>query len=123
MERAWEAKELGATTIPVNSYNVMDHKPADSNSLPKTRPLCWAHRSLNGELSEWVSDLVEPTTPGIYRMCLDVDDLFIGSLDASALYPSLLVNPTAKIVGEHVRQSEVDFQGFNWIWASIFVAL
>ena len=60
MSRAWEAKELESMTIPTNSYTVKDHKPCDSEGLPKTRPLCGAHRSMNGEISEWVSDIVVP---------------------------------------------------------------
>ena len=53
MSRTWEAKELKAMSITVNSYTPKDHKPVGPGGLPKTRPLCGAQRtimvnSLNG---------------------------------------------------------------------------
>ena len=121
MGRVWEAKELQSSSIPVNSYTPKDHKPVGPNGLPKTRPLCGAHRSMNGELSEWLADIMEAMIQAqgdtkeaistedvlsqvdkVARELLDLDmkqeDLFVGSLDAEALYPSLDVDACSKIV-------------------------
>ena len=59
MERCWEAKELASSSVPTVQLLSKDHKPVGSNGVPKTRPTCLASRSPNGELSEWLSDIVE----------------------------------------------------------------
>ena len=40
-----------------------------------------------------------------------------------ALYPSLDILESAKICGEAVARSEVDFEDVDWTWASVYVAL
>ena len=52
MERAWEAKELDFSTIPLVKFTAKDHKSPETNGDPKTRPTCCCDRSINGELSE-----------------------------------------------------------------------
>ena len=48
---------------------------------------------------------------------------FLGSLDATALYPSLDNKKVAKLCGEMVRESTLKFEGIDWKWASLYVAL
>ena len=57
--RVWEAKKIKSTSIPVNTFTPKDHKPCGPDGLPKTRPLCGAHRTMNGEISEWLADILE----------------------------------------------------------------
>ena len=52
-DRVWAAKELRSTVLPVNSLLVNVHKPFTEEGLPKTRPVCGASSSMNGELLEW----------------------------------------------------------------------
>ena len=59
MERAWEAKELDSSTVPIVKFLAKDHKAAEPNGDPKTRPVCCCFTSINGEMSEYVSDLLE----------------------------------------------------------------
>ena len=91
-----------------------DHKKLGERGLPKTRPVCAASDSLNQELSEWVSEILEAVNDSEEQndeavstedMISEIDALnkkweregekitskntFIGSLDAAALYPSL----------------------------------
>ena len=58
-ERVWEAKELWARVIPILSLLIKDHKCEDCQGRPASRPLCGACSSINGELSEWLSDLLD----------------------------------------------------------------
>ena len=58
--RVWQAKELSSTVIPIMSQLVKDHKPPKPDQeAPPTRPVCGASSSINGELSEWVSHIVD----------------------------------------------------------------
>ena len=67
--RVWRAKELKSTVLPVNSLLVKDHKELMPEGLPKTRPVCGACRSINGELSEWITEIL-----GAACLCQGEDD-------------------------------------------------
>ena len=58
-ERVWKAKESRSTTIPVLSLLLKNHKCLEDNGDPKSRPVCGASNSMNGELSHWLSDVLE----------------------------------------------------------------
>ena len=58
MERTWAAKELDSTTIPKVSLLAKDHKE-EKDGVAATRPVCGAHRTANGELSEWLADICD----------------------------------------------------------------
>ena len=84
-----------------------DHKKRGEDGLFPTRPVCGANRSPNGELSEWISDIIDAaievrgtsesiSTEDLLSLIdsmagkirddnLERDDLFIGSLDVEAL--------------------------------------
>ena len=49
--------------------------------------------------------------------------LVVGSLDASALYPSLDINKCCKIAAQRVIESGVEFEAFDVEWGSVYVAL
>ena len=38
---------------------IKDHKPLDNEGKPASRPVCGASRSINGELSEYLSVILE----------------------------------------------------------------
>ena len=48
---------------------------------------------------------------------------FVGSLDVKALYPSLDTKVCSKIAAERIVRSKLEFDGVNWDWATIYVAL
>ena len=146
MSRTWEAKELKETSIPINSHTPKDHKPDGPGGLPKTRPLYGAHRTMNGKLSEWIADVVEAAISAkgtskesistedvlsivdkvalqILNQNLNQEDLFVGSLDAEALYPSLNIDKTAKLIGELIGEAGLKWEGVDFRWASIYVAM
>ena len=58
-ERVWEAKELKSTIIPVLSLLIKDHKQLNPDGSPKSHPVCGASSSINGELSKWISTILD----------------------------------------------------------------
>ena len=142
-ERTWAAKELRSTVLPVNSLLVKDHKPLTPEGLPKTRPVCGASCSMNGELSEWISEILdavgqtEETSEAISgeemraeidllnltEQPVEVNGMFVGSLDAEALYPSLNIVESSKMCEERVMASGMIFEGVDYGWATRYVAL
>ena len=144
-DRVREAKELRATIIPIVSLLIKDHKEPDEQGRPKSRPVCGASSSINGELSEWISDILESISQSMEtdevvsseELLSFVDDLnktleaegvpelglCVGSLDVKALYPSLVVKACAKLVHDRVMKSPVKFPDISAKWASIYVAM
>ena len=59
----------------------------------------------------------------IHEMNLAQKDIFVGSLDVKALYPSLEIEKTSKICAERVRNSGLKVDGIDWIWATKYIAL
>ena len=53
----------------------------------------------------------------------DNTDLMVLSLDANALYPSLDIDRTSRIVAKRVVNSEIRFDEVNYKWAATYVAL
>ena len=58
-KRVWDATELESTVVPVLSLLLKDHKKLKENGDPATRPVCGASRSINGEMSEKVSNILD----------------------------------------------------------------
>ena len=145
MDRVWAAKESKSTTIPVLSLLLKDHKGPDKNGNPSSRPVCGASSSMNGELSEWLADILdavaaaEPTDEVISgeELLAYVDEvnqrlqeeglpeqgLCVGSLDVKALYPSLDINRCAQIIKERIQGTLMEFDGIDYTWASKYIAL
>ena len=132
-DRVWQASELAATTIPLLGVTPKDHKPIQDNGDPKTRPLCFAKKTINGELSEFVSQILDPAANCITNSevisteeCANKVDQFnrklaigqvstysglvVGSLDATALYPSLDILKCAKLAAKRVVESKLKFE-------------
>ena len=104
MERAWKAKEAMATILPNLCIFPKDHKPLKPDGQPKTRPVCGASETINQELSEWISTLI------------------VGSLDAEALYPSLVASEVAKLCGRLVADQGLKVDNVDYKWASVYIA-
>ena len=126
---------------------IKDHKSLDENGLPKCRPVCGASCTINQELSEWVSSLLEASVDSQEQSeSISTEDLmnkidqlneewekqgikwgkgelFVGSLDATALYPSLDVRQCSKLCGEMLRESPLKVEGIDYTWAAMYVAL
>ena len=51
------------------------------------------------------------------------EDIFVGSLDTVALYPSLVISEVGKICADKVKQSEIKFENVDMMWAAKYVAL
>ena len=101
--------------------------------------------SPNGELSHYSSDILDAASDSLKTkevissedMLAKVDNLneilknretprdgyFVGSLDVKALYPSLDTKECSKIAGRRVVRSGLRFDGMNWDWATVYVAL
>ena len=107
--------------------------------------VCGTSSSLNGEALETCSDILEAAidstgsreaistedlladidkvSPQHVDKNLQQDDIFAGSLDVKALYPSLDIEQTSKICGDRVKTSPLVFEGVNLKWALKYVAL
>ena len=141
-----QAKELIRTAIPIMGVLAKGHKPLQENGDPKTRPLCYTRKTSNWEMSEFTSSTLDPaaqTLPSVEVISTEetankIDNsnmdlkngtvkpyrgLVVGSLDASALYPSLLIKKCTKVAAQRVAKSGIRFEGFNLEWACIYVAL
>ena len=138
---------MESTTIQYITILAKDHTPVNEKGIPATRPVCCCSRSINGELSEWVSSLVDAGTncseqkekevlscedllaqvdalvDRLEREKKDTSRLFIGSLDAKALYPSLDINRSSKIVADRMLNSDLKIDGVNWTLAAKYIAL
>ena len=97
MERTWKAKELKSSCIPNQRLLAKDHKPVDGEGRPKTRPVCAAARSPNGELSEFIADIVEAAIDARgTEECISTEDLL-----------SVIVSVSEKILGENLNDDEL----------------
>ena len=45
---------------------------------------------------------------------LNLEDLFVGSLDAEALYPSLNIDKTAKLIGKMIEEAGLKWKGVDF---------
>ena len=147
-KRTKGAKQVCNLVVPLMYLLMKDHKAMGDDGLPKTRPVCGASTSLNQEMSEWVSDVLEAVLdsetenheaistedmlPEIDRLNqkwieegkkVDPKDIFIGSLDAEALYPSLDTKKCARMCGKLFEESPLELKGIDYEWASLYIAL
>ena len=64
MTRAREARSVVNLVIPNLYLMAKDHKPVGPDGLPKCRPVCAASRSINQEMSEWISQILDAASEG-----------------------------------------------------------
>ena len=112
---------------------------------PASRPVCSASASINGELSEYVSKILEsvaaalPTLEVISgeEMRSQIDELVkkldkletpkwgycVSSLDVKALYPSPHIEQYAKLCAQRMIRNKIKFEDADYHWAGIYCAL
>ena len=127
--------------MPLLSLLAKDHKAPDpTTGDPKTRPVCGASRSPNGELSELLSDVLEAASHADRRsqesfstedFLSKVDskleeigleglvegELFVGSLYVQGLFPALDIPTVTRICAKRWRSSGLRILGANYSWA------
>ena len=59
----------------------------------------------------------------ILNQNLNQEDLFVRSLGAEALYPSLNIDKTAKLIGKLIEEAGLKWEGVDFRLASIYVAM
>ena len=128
---------------PVLRLALKDHKQisADQETLP-CRPIAAAALSHNGQASSLVSSLLNAVADlsNSGTECRSTEDMIAkieekvnsreetdslvpGSMDVDALYPSLLAGPTADIVAEAIKDSELKMEGVDWEEAGKYLSL
>ena len=115
-----------------NSFNKRLNQPRNKGKVPSARPVCLCTSSINLRPSDILSEVLTPIARvegrGIesesteeslfyideanikvreeYSRGEDTEgELVIGSMDVEALYPSIEVSKSARIVGEIVREA------------------
>ena len=66
---------------------------------------------------------MDTVTLQILNQNLNQEDLFVGSLGAEALYPSLNIDKTAKLIWELIGEAGLKWEGVDFRWVSIYVAM
>ena len=128
------------------SLMVKDHKPCGDKGIPKTWHVCGASESINGEMSECVSTIVEALAQSlgteevmsseellsfVDELVQELEDegedleegLCVGSIDTEALYPSLDISECAGRCRKIYRESDIKVYGEDMKWATKYVAL
>ena len=119
-----------------------DHKTPVPGQPMASRPICGANNSHNGQLSHLLSlmlnELADQSDDGTECRSTeemiaemeekvnnrnDITDLFVGSTDVKALYPSLLAKGTTDIIQEVFMEAEMKIDGINWSEAGKYLAI
>ena len=127
-------------SIPNLYALIKDHKEIVEGEPVKTRPVCGATESPNGQLSNILSDIINAITKVEDKLDTECrsseemragvnevnnregeDERIIGSTDFKSYYPSLPVRRTAKIVGRMAELSELDIKT-NDVEMGLFLA-
>ena len=66
---------------------------------------------------------VEDLNQQIREGLVDDQRIMIASLDVSALYPSIDTKLAAELVREEITGSGIKFDGIDWRWGLIYLAL
>ena len=118
-----------------------DHKVIEDPDIgPPTRPVCGGNEAYNSKLSHLLGYFLRPVWQGSRTTCTGTEELLaeferlnssgevddsctLGSLDVKALYPSLDVDFTSKIVGEMFYKSGVNVASVNHKELGLYLAL
>ena len=133
------------TTIPKVSAQPKDHKQIPASGVPKTRGVTGASRSLNQRISDMTNDnltymlksdqskeigstekllnVVEQVNLDIDAGKIDSTDMIIGSLDVNALYASINMKQAVQLTREAALNSNCRWEGIDYRWALIYLAL
>ena len=142
-KRVRDAYSTEAGVVPVLSTMAKDHKPLKESGDPKTRPVVNAGTSVNSRLGDVVSDILAAVNNADEHTdeCNSTEEMLyhlgeaarevakkgkkvvVASEDADALYPNLDIIQSAKICGEAVRESKLNFDGVDYVWAGKYLAM
>ena len=130
-----------AGVVPVLSTMVKDHKPLEEGQ-PKTRPVVSCSTSVNGRLSEFVSDVLVPVAIAQHSdECLSSEEMLyhvgeaageireygknvvVSSEDVDGLFPNIEILRSAEICGEAIKETKVKYEGVDYRWAGKYIAL
>ena len=118
-----------------------DHKEVeDTDAGPPTRPVCGGNEAYNSKLSHLLGYFLRPVWQESKTACSGTEGMLaelervnesgelddsctLGSLDVKALYPSLDVTFTSKIVGEMFYKSGVNIASVNHKELGLYLAL
>ena len=139
-KRIYGAYSSEAGVVPVLSTMAKDHKPLERGE-PKTRPVVAANTCVNGRLSDQVSDILVPVAMSEdSEECLSSEEMLyhvgeaskviqekgvnviVTSEDVDGLYPNIDILASAKICGEAVRNSKIQFERIDYLWAGKYIA-
>ena len=119
------------------------HKPVTPQGHPQSRPVVTAASGLSSQAGDVLADFLEPVVNAVYPRFEDrstgevlsqlqevkikmqeegLTDVTVGSLDISALYPSLNHKGSAETVYRLIMSSKMEFKGIDWRAAQVFLA-
>ena len=145
-DRLTDALHEDSTILPDMIVQQKTHKPIDPKTgLPKTRGVCLAsatfNQRINGHLCTVLNGVIqsEPTNEAIStedkiakidQLNKDISTgkikpkkLTVGSLDVTSLYGSIDSKTAGIIARDKVVKSKMKFEGINYKWALIYLAL
>ena len=131
-------------TAPLYSLRKDHKKHANREKGPPTRPVCAGNMAYNHKLSHLISEVIKPLTEEMTTNCENTEeilaeirkineaekedkdderDVILGSLDVVALYPSLQIDYTAKIVSETFVNSDLKIEGIDTKELGLYISL
>ena len=148
-QRVRSTMNENVTVIPKMSNLVKDHKAPismEDQMVPATRPVCNASVTMNQRVSNTLTETlgalfkaenetceavstedmihqVDVLNSKIRSQKLNPKDLMVGSLDVTALYPSIDTDQAADICRDKVLESDMVFDGIDYRWALVYLAL
>ena len=132
--------------VPPLVMTQKDHKAMGEDGIPATRPICEATQTITQRLSDTLTDIlqsvyscdqetteaistedflskIEKFNSQIRNGEVEAEKLTIGSLDVSALYPSINTKHASRIVRDRVIEADLKFEGINYKSALIYLKL
>ena len=118
-----------------------DHKETKPGLPAPRRPICSASLSPNGQASHLISLILnelarhqdqgtecrstEKMIAGMEDKVnkADIQQLVVGGMDVSALYPNLLAIPSTQIITEVFMETDITIEGINWEEVGKYLAI
>ena len=128
-------------SAPAPMYGLRkDHKEpvndTGQDTGPEMRPVCGAEDCLTSRASHILSRILAQLGPGrttihsteeLLKVFEEVNEgdidprWAIGSLDVKSLYPSLDIPTCARVVGERLYKSKLEFVGLDWKEIALYI--
>ena len=129
--RCYDNLSSWANDAPILRCVAKTHKPVGDDGVPKSRPICGAATGMTTPVSEILSDILEPLTRTVEDSVeaqsteellrkieetnnnldgVNQEDVAVGSMDVTALYPNIDQAIAAKIVKEMFVESDLEIE-------------